>query len=133
MVLVRLAMLTVAVGLAACGSGGGPHGDAGSDAGDVGGDAVVAGMSCQDIRVCLAVGQALEVCVGRGTAAAQATFNSLLTCLRAQPAPGCTGTDPGCTCPEECYADGLCLDETAACLDMSAATVDGVCDQYCGG
>ncbi|HEY4188118.1 MAG TPA: hypothetical protein VGP07_23785 [Polyangia bacterium] len=127
-VLARLVVVAGAVGLMACGSG--SRADGGADGG---GDVAVAGSSCQDIRVCLVVGQALDVCVARGTTAAQATFNGLLTCLRAQPMPGCTGTDPGCTCPEECYADGLCLDETAACLDMSAATVDGVCDQYCGG
>ena len=91
------------------------------------------GTTCQGIRICIAAGQSLEVCVGRGTPAAQETFNKLLTCLMQKPAPNCTGSDMGCVCPEECYADGFCLDETAACLDTSGATVDGVCDQYCGG
>ena len=91
------------------------------------------GTTCQGIRICIAAGQSLDVCVGRGTPAAQDTFNDLLTCLMQKPAPSCTGSDPSCTCPEECYADGLCLDETAACLDASGATADGVCDQYCGG
>ena len=90
-----------------------------------------AGTTCQGIRICIAAGQSLDVCLTRGTPAAQDTFNKLLTCLRQQPAPGCTGTDPACLCPEECYADGLCVDETADCLDTSAATADGVCDQYC--
>ena len=92
-----------------------------------------AGTTCQGIRICIAAGQALDVCVARGAPADQQTFNKLLTCLMAQPMPGCTGMDPACTCPEECYADGLCLDETADCLDTSGATADGVCDQYCGG
>lgn len=87
--------------------------------------------TCQGIRTCVAAGQSLDVCVARGTPAAQDTFNRLLSCLRQQPTPGCTGTDPACVCPEECYADGLCLNETAACLDTSGATTDGVCDQYC--
>jgi len=90
-------------------------------------------MTCQSIRICIATGEPLDICVKRGSPAAQDTFNQLLACLMAQPTPGCTGTDSACICPEECYADGLCLDETAACLDMSGATVDGVCDQYCGG
>jgi len=90
-----------------------------------------AGMNCQDIRVCIAVGQSLDVCVGRGTPAAQDTFNKLLTCLMQKPAPSCTGSDLSCYCPEECYADGYCLDETAACLDSSGGTKDGVCDSYC--
>ena len=91
------------------------------------------GTTCQGIRICVAAGQSLDVCMARGTPAAQDTFGQLLTCLQRQPAPGCSGTDPACLCPEECYADGLCLDETAACLDTSGATADGVCDQYCGG
>jgi len=91
------------------------------------------GTTCQGIRICIAAGQSLDVCMARGTPAAQDTFGRLLTCLKQQPAPGCTGTDPACLCPEECYADGLCLDETAACLDTSGATSDGVCDQYGGG
>ena len=97
------------------------------------GDNDATGTNCQAIRFCIFGGQSLDVCVARGTLAAQDTFNKLLTCLRRQPMPACTGTDTSCTCPEECYADGLCLDETAACLDSSGATADGVCEQYCGG
>lgn len=89
------------------------------------------GTTCQGIRICIAAGQSLDVCVSRGTPAAQDTFNKLLTCLQQKPSPGCTGSDPPCTCPEECYADGYCLDETAACVEASGATADGVCDQYC--
>jgi hypothetical protein len=105
--------------------------DGGDDA--AGGAAGASGASCQAIRLCIAAGQALDVCQARGTDAAQATFNALLTCLRTQPTPPCTGTDMGCTCREECYADGLCLDETSACVASSGATADGVCVQYCGG
>jgi len=90
-----------------------------------------AGTTCQGIRICIAAGQSLDVCVGRGTPAAQDTFNKLLGCLMQKPAPGCTGSDMGCICPEECYADGYCLDETAACLETSGATADGVCMSYC--
>jgi hypothetical protein len=71
------------------------------------------------------------VCIARGTPAAQATFNVLLGCLMMQPSPGCSGTDPGCTCPEECLADGFCLDETAACLDAAPGEHDGVCEGRC--
>jgi len=108
--------------------------DLGMEAGPVDvADNDATGATCQGIRICIAAGQSLDVCMSRGTPAAQDTFGKLLTCLRQQPAPGCTGTDPACLCPEECYADGLCLDETAACVDTSGATADGVCDQYCGG
>lgn len=108
--------------------------DVGMEAGPVDvADNDAAGTTCQGIRICIAAGQSLDVCTARGTPAAQDTFGKLLTCVQRQPAPGCTGTDLSCLCPEECYADGLCLDETAACLDTSGATADGVCDQYCGG
>ena len=97
--------------------------DGGDDAAGGAGGAAVA--SCQAIRLCIAAGQALDVCLARGTDAAQAAFNALLTCLRTQPTPPCAGTDMSCTCREECYADGLCLDETSACVASSGATAAG--------
>ena len=125
--------LLLALGAGACAGSGPTASDAATEGGASDSGDAAAGTTCQGIRICIAVGEALDVCVSRGTPAAQATFNELLTCLRQQPAPGCTGADPSCTCPEECYADGYCLDQTAACLDASGATVDGVCEQYCGG
>jgi hypothetical protein len=132
-VLARPMALVLAGLLGACGaSGPTTPSDGGDEAGDA--DATDASaLSCQAIRLCVADGQGLELCMARGTPAAQTTFAALLTCVMAQPTPACTGTDLGCTCPEECYADGLCLDQAAACVDASGATADLVCQTFCGG
>lgn len=127
------AALALAVTLAACSSSRRSDLDGATDLAVEGGPSDgtqgdAAGTTCQDIRICVALGGSLDTCVKRGTPAAQETFNTLLSCLTNQPTPGCMGTEPQCICPEECYGNGLCLDETGACLDMSGITDDAVCN-----
>jgi hypothetical protein len=103
-------------------------------------DQAAAPLSCQDIRICVTQctdTTCLAACVARGTTEGQTAFNDLQTCLatldtRPTPTAPCSGVVPSCYCPEECYADGYCLDQVAACLAASPGTLsDMVCSGVC--
>jgi hypothetical protein len=114
--------------LAACAKSGGPAGDAGGAAGAAGGAPTA--WSCQQIRMC-ALGDAcaddacVASCAAHGSAAAQATFETLRACT----AKTCATGDINCACGEQCFADGRCLAEADACV--GAAASDDICDALC--
>ncbi|MES1204526.1 MAG: hypothetical protein ABUS79_01190 [Pseudomonadota bacterium] len=89
-----------------------------------------ADATCQDIRACIAQvcgdgDQAcVQRCISRGTTAAKAAFQGLATCTAGQ----CPTATMQCTCEQQCYAEGLCLAETEACV---GAVTDIVCDELC--
>ncbi|HEX4403694.1 MAG TPA: hypothetical protein VH560_02630 [Polyangia bacterium] len=111
--------------LAACAKSGAPaDGAAGAEGG------AATAWNCQQIRMC-ALGDAcgddacVAQCAAHGSAAAQATFETLRACT----AKTCATGDVNCACGEQCMADGRCLAEADACV--GAATSDDICDALC--
>jgi hypothetical protein len=130
-----LAACAVTLAFAACaGSEGMPAdgGDAGGGApGDAGEAGSPAGMSCQQIRLCVfgtpcATDDCVAACAARGTPEAQAAYASLRACTART--CGVVG-DVICACGEQCQADGTCLHEADVCLGTEA--VDDICDSLC--
>jgi hypothetical protein len=109
----------------ACSSSGSPA--------DGGADGPPAG-TCQAIRIC-ALDCADDACVTnncvpRGSAAAQAAFQSLFDCTKAaQPTGGgcATPNDVECLCLAQCLQDPPCYDLAMEC----AGGTDNVCDVTC--
>ena len=119
------------IGGSACSSSSKPAQDAGVDLPvEAGTDGTAPALDCQQIRVCMARGGTAADCAARGTAEAQAAFQTLLDCLTAN----CAEQSAACFCREACQQpDGYCLDQTDACVAASKTDVDAVCGQLCGG
>jgi hypothetical protein len=99
-----------------------------ADGGEAG---ATAGLTCQQIRLCVLQGPCpdeacIQTCAARGAPEAEAAFEALRACtVKACP----TVSDVNCACTEQCQANGSCLHESDVCL--GAATVDDVCDSFC--
>lgn len=100
-----------------------PPADGGGGAGGGGGPSL---WTCQQIRVCAfdcVTDACLDTCAAKGSADAQAKFQSLRACT----AKACTPvTDINCACAEQCLDGGGCFAEVAACL--AGASGDLICD-----
>lgn len=85
-------------------------------------------LSCNQIRICASsctTAACVDVCVKRGTAAAQGLFGDWAACVD----PMCS--DPGditCRCEASCYGGSDCESQTEAC---AGDEVDSVCDVLC--
>jgi hypothetical protein len=83
--------------------------------------------TCQSLRLCAfecGDDACVQACRVKGTAAAQAAFDTLEACTAQACAPG----DVNCACGEQCLADGSCLAAVDACLGNVA---DPICDNLC--
>jgi hypothetical protein len=94
-------------------------------------DAAVTMFSCQEIRMCIASGcgdgqqACVDDCVAKGSADGKATFQALAACT----ATPCPAGDFSCICEQTCFADGVCLTQTEACVGTLPS--DLVCDESC--
>jgi hypothetical protein len=107
-----------------CSGSGGVAPDAGGAAG------APAGSTCQQIRECVfqtpcADAACVATCAGKGSAAAQTTFEALRACT----AMVCAVNDVNCACGEQCFGDGACLTQVDACL--AGIKADPICDTLC--
>ncbi len=110
--------------LASCSKTGGPDRPDGGEAG------ASAGMTCQQIRMCVfgapcADDACVQACAAKGSPAAQAAFETLRACT----AKICPTFEVNCACGEQCLAGGSCLQEADACVGPGG--VDDICDALC--
>jgi hypothetical protein len=85
--------------------------------------------TCERIWICVAMGTAgddawVQMCLAKGSAQAQATYQALATCT----AGSCAANDFECGCQQTCFADGNCLTEVEACL---AGASDELACMFC--
>jgi hypothetical protein len=102
-------------------------GTAAPDGGEAG---APAGMTCQQIRMCVfgtpcADDACVQTCAARGSSEAKAAFEALRACT----AKACATSDVNCACVEQCQGGGTCLHEADVCV--GTATVDDICDSLC--
>jgi hypothetical protein len=113
-----------ALALAACAKSERPPAPDGGEAG------APAGLTCQQIRLCVfgtpcGDDACVASCAASGATAAQASFEALRACT----AKTCAANDVNCACGEQCQADGACLHEADVCL--GTVPVDDICDSLC--
>jgi hypothetical protein len=90
----------------------------------------LAGMSCQQIRMCVfgapcGDDACIDACAAKGSPDAQTAFAALRACT----AKTCASADVNCACNEQCQAGGSCLHEADVCLGTTA--LDDICDSLC--
>lgn len=122
------ALVLAALALAACAKSEAMPPDAGGGAG-----APAAGLSCQQIRMCVFGGPCADdacvaACAAKGSPDAQAAFEALRACT-ARTCMLSGGNYVNCACGEQCQANGSCLHEADVCVNT--APVDDICDSLC--